>query len=81
MENLQIGKDLGNDRNGRDRHPDRQNDDERKFVSLRASDGRPNQHRANTRSMTNGIPVPTIASQLTSHLSSRLNNCFVSAQT
>jgi len=22
MENVQIGKDLGNDRNGRDRHPD-----------------------------------------------------------
>jgi hypothetical protein len=46
MQNLQIGKDLGNYWNGGDGHADRQNDDERKLISPRACDCGSNQHGA-----------------------------------
>src|SRR6185312_6326425 len=46
VQDFEIGKDLGNYRNGGDGHSDRKNNDQRELVSLGACNSRSDQHGA-----------------------------------
>ncbi len=74
MQYFQVRENLRDHRYRRDCNSDGENDDQRSAIAIRPGKCRTDQRRPSASPRTNGIPVPTIASQLTSRRSSRVNS-------